>query len=162
MDALGGANPTRLRPGADCAVQGRKAQKRPTGLTGRLFTPRLSVCHGHGCEKAKSVSIIMTIERPMFPPRADNVVAFARSETKRPVLARPYVSIPETEYEPRPTRFAKNPLRKHVTMLSMAIVEANKHDQFIDRDGLDYIRKGAEFARILADELTGLAKRLEA
>ena len=56
VDALGGANPTRLRPGADCAVQGRKAQKRPTGLTGRLFTPRLSVCHGHGCEKAKPVS----------------------------------------------------------------------------------------------------------
>lgn len=104
----------------------------------------------------------MTIERPMFPPRADNVVAFARSEPKRPMLARPYVSIPETEYAPRPTRFAKNPLRKHVTMLSIAIVEANKHDQFIDHDGLDYIRKGAESARILADELTGLAKRLGA
>jgi hypothetical protein len=46
-------------------------------------------------------------------------------------------------------------------MLSIAIVEANKNDQFIDQDGLDYIRKGAESARILANELTGLAKRLE-
>ena len=104
----------------------------------------------------------MTIERPMFPPRADNVVAFARSEPKRPMLARPYVSIPETEYAPRPTRFAKNPLRKHVTMLSIAIVEANKHDQFIDRDGLDYICKGAGSATSSPNELTGLAKRLGA
>jgi|ERR1700722_8233753 hypothetical protein len=102
----------------------------------------------------------MTIERPMFPPRADNVVAF-RSEPRRQPIARAYASIPETEYEPRPTRFAKNPLRKHVAMLSLAIVEANKHDQFIDHDGLDYIRKGAESARILADELGHLADRLE-
>ena len=101
----------------------------------------------------------MTIE--MFPPRADNVVALFRSESKRQPIARPYASIPETEYEPRPTRFAKNPLRKHVTVLSLAIVEANKHDQFIDHDGLDYIRRGAESARILADELAGLAQRLE-
>jgi hypothetical protein len=102
----------------------------------------------------------MTIARPMFPPRADNVVAF-RSEPRRQPIARPYASIPETEYAPYPRRFAKNPLRKHVTTLSMAIVHANKHDQFIDHDGLDYIRNGAESARILADELAGLAKRLE-
>jgi hypothetical protein len=95
----------------------------------------------------------------MFPPRADSaaIISFPRS---RPI-ARQYASTPEYEYAPRARRFAKNPLRQHVTMLSMAIVEANKLDEFIDREALKYIREGAEAARILADELGRLADRLE-
>jgi hypothetical protein len=89
-----------------------------------------------------------------------NVVKFPFGGKSRPI-ARQYASTPEEEYAPRPRRFAKNPLRQHVTTISLAIVEANKHDQFIDHDGLDYIRRGAESARILADELAGLAKWLE-
>jgi hypothetical protein len=101
----------------------------------------------------------MTIERPMFPPRAESaaIIHFPRP---RPI-ARPYVSTPDDEYEPRPLRYAKNPLRQHGTRLSIAIVQANKLDEFIDRTGLEYIRKGAEAARILADELGRLADRLE-
>jgi hypothetical protein len=76
-----------------------------------------------------------------------DIIGFPRS---RPI-ARHYVSAPEYEYAPRPRRFAKNPLRQHVTVLSMAIVEANKL----------YIRRGVEAARILADELGRLADRLE-
>jgi hypothetical protein len=130
----------------------------------------------------------MTIERPMFPPRAESsdlisrqcapnhrmdetppgdsprpaegpsaaIISFPRS---RPI-ARHYVSTPEYEYAPRPRRFAKNPLRQHVTTLSMAIVEANKLDEFIDCEARKYIRNGIEAARILADELGRLADRL--
>jgi hypothetical protein len=101
----------------------------------------------------------MTIERPMFPPRAKSaaIISFPRSQP----VARHYVSTPEDEYAPRPKRFAKNPLRQHVTMLSIAIVEANKLDEFIDREALKYIREGVEAARILADELGRLAAHLE-
>jgi hypothetical protein len=101
----------------------------------------------------------MTIERPMFPPRAESA-AIIRFPRPRPI-ARQYVSIPDEDYYPRSRRYAKNPLRQHVTRLSMAIVEANKLDEFIDCDALKYIRKGIEAARILADELGRLADRLE-
>jgi hypothetical protein len=84
-----------------------------------------------------------------------NVVKFPRP------IARQYASTPEYEYAPRTRRFAKNPLRKHVATLSIAIVEANRLDEFIDREALKYIREGAEAARILADELGRLADRLE-
>jgi hypothetical protein len=60
-----------------------------------------------------------------------------------PSLARQYVSMSENEYAPRPLRYAKNPLRQHVTRLSTAIVEANKLDEFIDNEALKQIRKGA-------------------
>jgi len=43
----------------------------------------------------------------------------------------------------------------------MAIVEANKLDEFIDREALKYIRRGVEAARILADELGRLVDRLD-
>jgi hypothetical protein len=43
----------------------------------------------------------------------------------------------------------------------MAIVEANKLDEFIDCEALKYIRNGIDAARILADELSRLAERLE-
>ena len=101
----------------------------------------------------------MTIERPMFPPRGESaaIISFPRSQP----IARHYVSTPEYEYAPRPRRFAKNPLRQHVTTLSNAIVEANKLDEFIDREALKYIRSGIRAARILADELGRLAGRLE-
>jgi hypothetical protein len=105
----------------------------------------------------------MTIERPMFPPRAEadlpsaTVISFPRSRS----IARQYLSTAESEYAPRPRRYAKNPLRQHVTRLSMAIVEANKIDEFIDAEALGYIREGAESARILAVELGCLADRLE-
>jgi hypothetical protein len=105
----------------------------------------------------------MTIERPMFPPRAESelrtaaIISFPRP---RPI-ARQYLSTAESEYAPRPRRYAKNPLRQHVTRLSMAIVEANKLDEFIDAEALEYIRKGVKAARILADELGCLADRLE-
>lgn len=131
----------------------------------------------------------MTIERPMFPPRAESVDSFSlqpaigqpesqtlAGDSRRPAegpsaailsfprarpIARHYVSTPQSEYERRPLRFAKNPLRQHVRSLSIAIVEANKLDEFIDGDALTWIRKGVEAARILADELGGLADRLE-
>jgi hypothetical protein len=51
VDALGGANPTRLRPGADCAVQGRKTQKRPTRLFGGFLPPGCRSVTGNGCKK---------------------------------------------------------------------------------------------------------------
>jgi hypothetical protein len=44
--------------------------------------PAASSVTGHGCEKPKPVSIIMTIERPMFPPRAE-VIDFPRPSPKR-------------------------------------------------------------------------------
>jgi hypothetical protein len=131
----------------------------------------------------------MTIERPMFPPRAESVDSFSvqRPPGDRPdatptgdshkppegpsaaiisfprsrPIARQYVSMPEYEYAPRTRRFAKNPLRQHVTRLSIAIVHANKLDEFIDREDLKYIRNGVEAARILADELGRLADQLE-
>jgi hypothetical protein len=103
----------------------------------------------------------MTIERPMFPPRADNVVALFRSEPKRRPIARSYVSIPETEYAPYPRRYAKNPLRQHVTKLSKAIIAANKLDAFIDTDDMGQILEGAKAALILAEELGRLAAGLE-
>ena len=131
----------------------------------------------------------MTIERPMLPPRAESVDSFSHqaaigqrerecplSESRRPAegisaaiicfprprpIARHYVSTPESEYAPRPRRFAKNPLRQHVTDLSIAIVQANKLDEFIDGEALEWIRKGIEAARILADELGGLVDRFE-
>jgi len=86
-----------------------------------------------------------------------DIIGFPRSQP----IARHYVSTPEYDYTPRPRRFAKNPLRQHVTMLSIAIVEANKLDEFIDGEALKYIRKGVEAAHILADELGRLADRLE-
>jgi hypothetical protein len=131
----------------------------------------------------------MTIERPMFPPRGESVDSFSlqagigrpesqtlTGESRRPAegqsaailrfprarpIARHYASTPRSEYEPRPLRYARNPLRQHVTALSIAIVEANKFDEFIDGDALTWIRKGIEAARILADELGGLVDRLE-
>jgi hypothetical protein len=131
----------------------------------------------------------MTIERPMFPPRAESVDSFSpqpatgqrgsqtlTGESRRPAegpsaaiisfprarpIARHYASTPRSEYEPRPLRFAKNPLRQHVTMLSIAIVQANTLDEFIDREALKDIRDGVEAARVLADELGSLADRLE-
>jgi hypothetical protein len=113
----------------------------------------------------------MTIERPMFPPRAGKSpfrlvggidVAATPDEAARHIpIARPYASTPASEYLPRPRRYAKNPLRRHVTRLSMAIVEANKLDEFIDCEALKYIRNGIDAARILADELSRLAERLE-
>jgi hypothetical protein len=102
----------------------------------------------------------MTIERPIFPPREGQSAAVISFPRSRPI-ARHYVSTPESEYAPYPKRFAKNPLRQHVTMLSKAIVEANKLDEFIDREALKYIREAVEAARILADELGSLADRLE-
>jgi hypothetical protein len=101
----------------------------------------------------------MTIERPMFPPRAESatVVSFPRPQP----IARHYASTSQSEYERRPLRFAKNPLRKHVTRLSIAIVEANKLDEFIDRKALEWIRDGVTAACVLADELGRLADRLE-
>jgi hypothetical protein len=131
----------------------------------------------------------MTIERPIFPPRAESVDSFslqpaigqpvaasAAGDSHKPAegpsaaiisfprsrpIARHYVSAPEYEYAPRTRRFAKNPLRQHVTRLSIAIVHANKLDEFIDREDLKYIRNGVEAARILADELGRLADQLE-
>jgi hypothetical protein len=125
----------------------------------------------------------------MFPPRAESVDSFLprpapdhRSGETPPgdspkaaegptaaiirfprphPIARHYVSIPDEGHHSRPRRYAKNPLRQHVTRLSMAIVEANKLDEFIDCEALTYIRKGIEAARILADELGHLADRLE-
>jgi hypothetical protein len=99
----------------------------------------------------------MTIERPMFPPRGESaaIISFPRSKP----IARHYASTPRSEYEPRPLWFAKNPLRQHVTSLSIAIVQANKLDEFIDGEALEWIRKGVEAARILADELGGLVER---
>jgi hypothetical protein len=109
----------------------------------------------------------MTLERPMFPPRAESVDSFShqpaaviRFPRSRPI-ARQYVTIPESDYCPRSRRYAKNPLRQHVTRLSTAIVEANKLGEFIDCEALKDIRKGIEAARILADELGRLADRLE-
>jgi hypothetical protein len=57
--------------------------------------------------------------------------------------------------------FPKNRFGNTVTTLSMAIVEANKLDEFIDCEALEYIRRGIGAARILADELARLADRLE-
>jgi len=105
----------------------------------------------------------MTIERPMFPPRAETklptaaIISFRRP---RPI-ARQYLSTAESEYAPRSRQYAKNPLRQQVTRLSVAIIEANKLDEFIDAEALKDIRKGVEAARILADELGRLADRLE-
>ena len=95
----------------------------------------------------------------MFPPRADNVVAFPSEPRRRPI-ARPYASIPETEYAPYPRRYAKNPLRQHVTKLSKAIIAANKLDEFIDADDMRQIFEGAKAALILAEELSRLASAL--
>jgi hypothetical protein len=92
-----------------------------------------------------------------FPPHAESaaILSFPRP---RPI-ARHYVSTPESNHAPRPRRFAKNPLRKHVTELSIAIVEANKLDEFIDCEALKWIRDGVAAARIwpmsLAASLTG-------
>jgi hypothetical protein len=46
-------------------------------------------------------------------------------------------------------------------MRSIAIVEANKLDEFIDGRALKDIRDGVEAARTSADELSRLADRLE-
>jgi hypothetical protein len=52
VDALGGANPKPTsRPGANCAVQGREAQKRPTRLFGGLSPPGCRYDTGIGCNK---------------------------------------------------------------------------------------------------------------
>ena len=69
---------------------------------------------------------------------------------------------PNVNMPPRPRRYAKNPLRQHVSSLSLAIVEANKLDEFIDADALKWIRDGITASRILADELGRLADRLGA
>jgi hypothetical protein len=96
----------------------------------------------------------------------DNLINFPsasnRGKTTNRPIARTYCSMPDDEYEyvPRSRRFAKNPLRRQVTILSVAIVEANKLDECIDGDSLRWIREGVEAARILALELGRLAERL--
>ena len=52
-----------------------------------------------------------------------------------------------------PKRSKRNPLRGHLNALSVAIVEANKLDHYIDDDALEWIRKGEAAARTLAEEL---------
>jgi hypothetical protein len=59
-----------------------------------------------------------------------------------------------------PKRSKRNPLRGHLNALSVAIVEANKLDHYIDDDALEWIRKGEAAARILADELARIAMRI--
>jgi hypothetical protein len=158
-DALGGANPTRLRPGADCAVQGRKAQKRPTRLTGGLSPPGCRSDTGDGCDKPNPVGNHHD-HRKTYVSAPCGVPAIINFPRVQPI-ARHYVSTPEPLYAPRPKRFAKNSLRQHVTSLSLAIVEANKLDEFIDCQSLKWIRAGEVAARTLADELGRLADRLE-
>jgi hypothetical protein len=59
-----------------------------------------------------------------------------------------------------PKRNKRNPLRGHLDALSVAIVEANKLDHYIDDDALEWIRKGEAAARTLADELARIATRM--
>ena len=61
-----------------------------------------------------------------------------------------------------PKRSKRNPLRGHLDALSVAIVEANKLDHYIDDDALEWIRKGEAAARTLADELARIAMRMSA
>jgi hypothetical protein len=96
----------------------------------------------------------------------NNIVTFPDSQArdrfrqKSHTDEKPMMLVPEPGWMRR-LRFAKNPLRQHVTSLSIAIVEANKLDEFIDGEALKWIRKGVDAARILADELGSLADRLE-
>jgi hypothetical protein len=59
-----------------------------------------------------------------------------------------------------PKRSKRNPLRGHLNALSVAIVEANKLDHYIDDDALEWIRKGEAAARTLAEELARIAARM--
>jgi hypothetical protein len=59
-----------------------------------------------------------------------------------------------------PKRSKRNPLRGHLNALSVAIVEANKLDHYIDDDALEWIRKGEAAARTLAEELARIATRI--
>jgi hypothetical protein len=59
-----------------------------------------------------------------------------------------------------PKRSKRNPLRGHLNALSVAIVEANKLDHYIDDDALEWIRKGEAAARTLAEELARVATRI--
>ena len=56
---------------------------------------------------------------------------------------------------------SRNPLRKHLNTLSSAIVEANKLNPPDPAESLEWVREGAEAARVLADELARAVKRME-
>lgn len=60
----------------------------------------------------------------------------------------------------RSKRHAKNPLRKHVTTLANATVEANKLPQFIDDDAFKLIRDGIAAANLLALELSRILEAI--
>lgn len=89
----------------------------------------------------------------------DNIVRFPGAQRRRPANSRSNVLVPEPGWM-RERRYAKNPLRKKITFLSIAIVEANKLPQFVDSDGGRYIREGIAVARSLADDLQGIADSL--
>lgn len=84
-DALGGAapNPINLperdgvgkRPGADSYVQGRKAQRRPACLSAG-YHPPVAGPSPAAAVIGQTESTTMTIDRPMFPPRAESVDSF--------------------------------------------------------------------------------------
>lgn len=79
VDALGGANPTRLRPGADCAVQRDATLKsvRPVFSAG-YHPPAAGLTPATAVISHTEKATLMTIERPMFPPRAESVDSFSR------------------------------------------------------------------------------------
>jgi hypothetical protein len=113
----------------------------------------------------------MTIERPMFPPCADErcqIIQFsaaARVSPKRHVSDAAIVAavdrvLIERRERPPHRRHRRNPLRKQYQTLELAIVEANRDQHHPER--LQYIRRGVEAARILAEELARIADRLGA
>jgi hypothetical protein len=106
----------------------------------------------------------MTIERPMFPPRAENVVALFPQKSSLTQNARVTTTyFPETSRQRASSK--RNPLRCLYSHIATAVTiagklhrgEALQIDQHFDER--EWLRKGAEKARLLADEFARLVEK---
>jgi hypothetical protein len=90
-----------------------------------------------------------------------NVVKFPSNASRRTDFLEQRAAVqdqaPSASY---PKRSKRNPLRTHLNMLSIAIVQANKPDHHLDDDALEWIRKGEAAARALTNELARIASRV--
>ena len=84
-----------------------------------------------------------------------NVVQFPGAAARRQAC----ITTPDID-RAYPRRNSRNPLRRHLGKISLGITEANKIDH-IDDEWLDWIRRGAESARVVADALDAIVKQAE-
>jgi len=101
----------------------------------------------------------MTIERPMFPPRAENVVALFPQKSH---VSATSTDFPETRRQRASSK--RNPVRRLYSQAGIAVTIAGKlhrgealliGPRFDDKE---WLRRGAEAARLLADELARLVE----